>query len=206
MSDAETLEIMKSGRPAKGMPAFASLGSARLKTLVRHLRSLQGRGDAATLAGDPQRGQTLFFGKARCSECHMVNGIGGFLGSDLSAYGLAHSAAEIRSAIISPDTDLDPRRRAVVATVRNGQKYSGMARNEDNFSLQLQSPDGTFHLLAKSEIEHLEFLPRTLMPADYGSTLNANEIDDLVGYLARVAKSAPAVRAKGSKWHGEEDD
>jgi cytochrome c oxidase cbb3-type subunit 3 len=206
LSDTETLEIMRNGKPAKGMPAFGSLGNVKLKTLLNHLRSLQGQGNAKAVAGDSQRGKTLFFGRARCSECHMVSGTGGFLGSDLSSYGLAHSAAEIRSAVVSPDTDLDPRRRVVAVTVRNGQKYSGIARNEDNFSLQLQSPDGTFHLLAKSEIEHLESLPRTLMPADYGSTLTPNEIDDLVGYLLSVAKSGPIVKAKKSKWQEEDNE
>ena len=204
LSDAETLQIMKNGKPAKGMPAFGSLGNAKLKTLLNHLRRLQGNGNATVVAGDPQRGRTLFFGKGRCSECHMVNGTGGFLGSDLSSYGLTQSAEDIRSAIISPDADLDPRRRVVAVTVRNGQKYSGIARNEDNFSLQLQSFDGAFHLLAKSEIEHLESLPRTVMPSDYRSALTPNEIDDLIGYLVSVAKSGPAARAKKSK--GQEDE
>jgi putative heme-binding domain-containing protein len=204
LSDAETLEILKNGKPAKGMPAFGSLGNMKLEKLLSHFRTLQGKGNATAFRGDPQKGQTLFFGKARCSECHMVHGTGGFLGSDLSTYGRALSAAEVRSVIVSPDRDLDQRRRVLAVTGRNGQKYSGLARNEDNFSIQLQALDGTFYLLAKSEIEHVEFLPTALMPADYGSTLNPNEIDDLVGYLVRIAKSEPTTRARKSKWQEDE--
>src|SRR3989442_6159126 len=47
-----------------------------------------------------------------------------------------------------------------------------------NFSLQLQSLDGTFHLFSKADLDQLEFLPKSLMPSDYGSVLSSGEIDD----------------------------
>ena len=188
------------------MPAFGSLGTAKLKAVLSHLRTLQGKGNAALVAGDPQRGKTVFFGKARCSECHMMDGAGGFLGSDLTEYGLAHPPAEIRSAITNPGSDADPRKRVVSVATRDGKKYDGVIRNEDNFSLQLQSLDGTFHLLAKSEIEHLEFSPKTLMPADYGSTLDSKELDDLVSYLVSVARVSNRAKAMKSKWQDDDND
>jgi len=33
---------------------------------------LQGRREAGKLPGNPEAGKVLFFGKARCAECHMV--------------------------------------------------------------------------------------------------------------------------------------
>ena len=188
------------------MPAFGSLGGEKLKALLNHVRTLQGKHNVAVTAGDIQRGKAIFFGKARCSECHMVNGAGGFLGSDLSSYGQAHSTAEIRNAIANPDGEMDARRRAIAVTTHSGQQYVGITRNEDNFSLQLQSLDGTFHLLTKSDIKLMEILPKTLMPADYGSTLDTNELDDLVGYLVSVAKKEKRVEAKKRKWEDEDND
>jgi cytochrome c oxidase cbb3-type subunit III len=206
LSDAENLQFLKKGNPGAGMPAFGSLGSVKLKALLDHLRTLQGKDIVEAVAGHPRRGKTLFFGKARCSECHMVNGVGGFDGSDLSVYGLTRAAAEIRSTITNPGSDPDARRKVVVVTARDGQKFSGIVRNEDNFSLQLQSLDGAFHLLARSEVEHLEFQPGTLMPADYGSTLSPSELDDLVSYLVTVAKTEKTVGANKSKWQEKEKD
>jgi cytochrome c oxidase cbb3-type subunit 3 len=205
LSDADTLEILEKGVPA-GMPSFRSLGKAKLKAVLNYLRTLQGRGNTATLPGDPQRGQVLFFGKPRCSECHMIHGKGGFLGDDLSKYGLTVPPAEIRSAIAAPGEDSDPRQRTASVTTRNGQKYTGIVRNEDNFSLQLQSSDGAFHLLLKSDLEHLEFLPTPVMPPDYGSTLSAAELDDLVAYLVNVARTGRSANPAGSKPHEEDDD
>lgn len=62
---------------------------------------------------------------------------------------------------------------------------------EDNFSLQLQTPDGTFHFMATSDLEGLEYSSRTLMPSDYGSTLSPNELNDVVSYLMSVPCQHP---------------
>jgi putative heme-binding domain-containing protein len=78
----------------------------------------------------------------------------------------------------------------VTATLRNGSVVEGIVRNEDNFSLQLQSVDGAFHLLQKSDIAQVEPHAEPLMPTDYGSTLSPAQLDDLVGYLMSIARQA----------------
>jgi cytochrome c oxidase cbb3-type subunit III len=185
---SQLLEILQKGRPAAGMPAFAALGPEKLQGILRFLRSLQGIRAASALPGDPHRGKSLFFGKAGCSQCHMMNGAGGFLGADLSNYGASQSPAEIRNAILNINRDPDPRSRTVVVNLRNGSVLTGLARNEDNFSLQLQSLDGSFHLLNKSDILHQEAQPTTPMPSGYDSLLSPAEVDDLVKYLVHEAE------------------
>jgi len=206
LTDADTLRILQAGVPAAGMPPFGALGVPKLQAVMAYLRILQGGSKAASVPGDPQRGKSLFFGKAGCASCHMINGSGGFLGADLSSYGSNVSIEEIRSAITDPDKDLDPRSRTVLVTTREGRQFTGIARNEDNFSLQLQSLDGTFHLLAKADLQHLEYQPRSLMPSDYGSVLNASELDDLVSYLVRTAQASKLTQAHGKNSKPEEED
>jgi cytochrome c oxidase cbb3-type subunit 3 len=202
MPDEALLRIVRDGKPGTGMPAFRSLGIAQTQAVVLHLRSLQGRATAEPVPGDPERGRGLFFGKAECSKCHMAHGEGGFIGSDLSSYARSKSADDIRSAVTDPDKNLDPRKRPVTVTTMNGRTQTGMARNEDNFSLQLQSSDGTFHLFGKSDLRSVEYQTRSLMPSDYGSTLSHQEVDDLVSYLMNISRadtvrtgntSAPAI-------------
>jgi cytochrome c oxidase cbb3-type subunit 3 len=206
LSDADTLRILQAGIPAAGMPAFGALGVSKLQAVMAYLRILQGGSKAAFIAGDPQRGKSLFFGKAGCAKCHMINGSGGFLGADLSYYGSNASIEEIRSAITDPDKDLDPRSRTVLVTTREGRQFTGIARNEDNFSLQLQSLDGTFHLFAKSDLEHLEYQPKSLMPSNYGSLLSASELNDLVSYLIRTAQATKQMQASETKWKRQKED
>ncbi|MGB9433907.1 MAG: c-type cytochrome [Candidatus Acidiferrum sp.] len=189
LSDADLLEILRGGRPAAGMPPFDSLGNLKLKALLAYLRSLQGRGAVAALPGDPRNGKSLFFGKARCSQCHMVQGAGGFLGRDLSNYGTTLSAADIRSNILRSPNSSNKANKTAIITMRDSRKFTGVVRNEDNFSIQLQSLDGAFHFLTKSDVARVEFLPDPIMPSDYGTTLKPSELDDLVGYLVTAARA-----------------
>jgi cytochrome c oxidase cbb3-type subunit III len=178
------------------MPAFGSLGAARIQAVVRYLRTLQGQTGAADFSGDSKRGKALFFGQSGCSQCHMANGQGGFIGSDLSNYASTQSASDIRSEITDPSRNLDPRKRTVVVTTAGGQTLTGIARNEDNFSLQLQTADGTFHLFAKSKLKSVEYQPRSLMPDDYGSKLSHQELDDLVSYLVGISRNKNKTQAE----------
>lgn len=190
LSDAALLKIVRGGIPAVGMPAFGTLGSVKLEAVVQHLRRLQGR-NTASVPGDPGRGRALFSGKAACAQCHAVNGEGGFLGSDLSNYADTQSIENIRTAITDPNKNLDPRHQTVVVTSANGTTNAGIARNEDNFSLQLQTEDGAFHSFTKSDLRGIERRPRSLMPADYSTRLNTAEIDDIVSYLVKVSRTHP---------------
>jgi len=171
------------------MPAFHSLESSSIKAVVTYLRTLQGANTPVKLPGDPQRGEAIFFGKAGCSGCHMAAGKGGFIASDLSGYARTHNLEEIRSAILTPAPSGDRQARLVTVILRGGEKYVGRIRNEDNFSLQLQALDGTFHFMAKDNLADLQYNSQPLMPSDYSSTLRPNELDDVVSYLMRVAKA-----------------
>ena len=83
----------------------------------------------------------------------------------------------------------------MAVTTADGQTLTGVVRNEDNFSVQLQTPDGTLHLFARNQLQSIEYQTRSLMPDDYASRLNRKELDDLVSYLVSIArgKSKPKV-------------
>jgi cytochrome c oxidase cbb3-type subunit III len=201
LSDTQIAHIIENGIPGTGMPAFHSLESSDVKAVVTYLRTLQGTKTTLKLPGNADRGKTVFHGKAGCSGCHMIAGEGGFIASDLSAYANTHSVEQIKSAITSPTPGNDRPARLVTATTRSGDKYSGRIRNEDNFSVQLQSLDGTFYFVAKSDIAGLEYNSQTLMHADYSSTLSPDELKDVVSYLMRAANAGKAgTPTKVDEW------
>jgi cytochrome c oxidase cbb3-type subunit 3 len=205
-SDTELLRTLRNGISETGMPNFAALGNAKLQALVSYLRTLQGKSAHMPIPGDPKRGESLFFGTARCSECHVVNGKGGFIGSDLSGYAADSSPDEVRLAIVKPDRNAQNTRsqmRVMRVTLLNGKVVEGVVRNEDNFSIQLQSVDGDFHFIQKPEVADLKLSLKTLMPDNYGETLSAAELDDLVGYLMSVARSHADKAAKKQTQHEE---
>ena len=204
-SDGELAVILKDGRVAAGMPSFAAQGSARLSALVAYLRTLQGGKREAKLPGDAERGKVLFFGSAQCSTCHMIAGRGGFFGPELSVYAARIGAEEVRAAIVDPNKDLDPRRGLVTVTLADSTTLVGLIRNHDNFSLQLQTRDGAFHLLNKSDIRTTKYEGKSAMPADYGCKLSKNEIDDLISFLLRTSGSQNAQKPAKVLQDGEEE-
>jgi cytochrome c oxidase cbb3-type subunit III len=185
LSDRETLKVLREGVLQKGMPPFATLGAVKLSEVLNYLRSLQGKGRSAVVANTTE-GKEIFAGKGGCSQCHMVHGVGGFLGPDLSDYGASRSTDDIRSAIVNANKRPGDRKGLAKATTKDGQQISGLVKNEDNFSVQLQAMDGTFHLLEKSSLSELTFDSAPVMPSDYESRLTKSELDQLVGYLLSI--------------------
>jgi len=203
-SDDELFRIIKQGLPATGMPSFASLGDST-KNVVAYLRQLQGKSNLATVPGNAQKGRGLFYGKARCSDCHAVAGRGGFIAAELSGFGRNRSADEIRQAITMPSSTNRLGSRMIVK-MRDGHEYSGVVRNEDNFSIQLQGLDGGFQLFEKSQLASFSRQPGSLMPADYATTLNGDELNDLISFLMFSARDRTTKAASTTKPKDEEEE
>ncbi len=204
LTDTEITRIVHDGSPNMAMPALGrTLSDAQIAAVVEHLRALQGDQRASALPGDPK---SLYFGKAECSSCHMIAGLGGFLGPDLSDVASTRPAEEIREAIVHPQPD--PRAKTAVILTRDDRKYLGIIRNEDNFSVQLQTADGAFHLFDRAEIERVEYRKQSLMPANYGTRLSSSELNNIVSFLMATSRAREAGK-KGSgrkTWEDKDDE
>jgi cytochrome c oxidase cbb3-type subunit III len=197
LADAQVSAIISKGIPGTGMPAFRQLSEQQIRTLVSYLRILQGNLAERTLPGDPARGKGIFVGKGECSNCHTISGEGGFLGPDLSAYGSDMSAKAIRDEILKADRIAPFGYQSAAVTTRAGDHLQGVIRNEDNFSVQLLTTDGSFHFLQKSDLLSIEHPGQSLMPTNYRERLSPTELNDLVSYLMNAAPasgSAPNSR------------
>jgi cytochrome c oxidase cbb3-type subunit III len=195
LSAAEISRIVSTGVPGTGMPAFQRLGKPAIASVVTYLRDLQGKNRSAPLPGDPQRGEALFFGSAQCSNCHMASGRGGFIAPDLTTYGQTHTADATKSSITNP-AERDSTKAMVTAIAVNGDRYQGIVRNEDNFSLQLQSTDGAFHFLSKADLQSIDRSQGSMMPSDYASRLTVAQLNDLVSYLLSLEKTSLPIATR----------
>ena len=180
------------------MPAFSELNQQQVHNIIGYLRSLQGSAGARDLPGDAARGKTIFFGSAGCSNCHTLAGNGGFLGPDLSSYGTNSSATVIREAITRRDRVEPAGYRSAVLTTLQGERLEGVIRNEDNFSIQFLTKDGTFHFFQRADLQKVETPGHSLMPSDYGDRLSATGLNDLVSYVIKSASSASATATENS--------
>jgi cytochrome c oxidase cbb3-type subunit 3 len=202
-TNAELFQIIHDGIAGKGMPAFGSLGDSKIRTVLEHLRSLQGKSATTAARGDPAQGKQLFLGKGKCGDCHAVSGHGRFLATDLTDFANDHDADEIRDAILNPQAQLQTSQTSVLVTTNTNQRLTGVIRNENNSSLQIQDADGRFYLLMKATLRSVERSPAPSMPTNYRQELSAAEVEDLVSYLLRqtaipkIARSLVAKRKEG---------
>lgn len=192
--------IVKNGISGTGMPAFNWLGQEKISSIVAYLRTLGGKSNSITLPGNAEQGEKVFFGKAQCSACHMAQGKGGFLASDLSSSNT--SPDRLRQVILDPANSLPTPKKAVTITTTGGQKSTGALRAQDNFSISIQTLDGAFHYFPNSDITSVEIGVHSLMPSDYRSRLSDSEINDLISYLIRIG----AQSAKPDAPSSDDDD
>ena len=78
----------------------------------------------------------------------------------------------------------------------NGDRYQGIVRNEDNFSLQLQSADGAFRFLSKADLQSIDRSQGSMMPSDYASRLSEAQLNDLVSYLLSLEKTSLPIATR----------
>jgi len=193
-SDSDLFRTVRDGTKG-GMPTFAQIGDENIRAVLQFLKvirdsTLSTSASTETAAtGDADAGRALYFGKAQCSQCHLMQGKGGFIARGLTAYGRNRSPAAILKAITSPDTPLEPSSQVVTVTTSTGRKLTGVLRNEDNFTLDLQSEDGRYHLLARSDVADVQYTEHSLMPRDYATRLSQKELNDIVSFLIAVSKN-----------------
>jgi cytochrome c oxidase cbb3-type subunit III len=183
LSDTQLSSIISNGVPGTGMPGFHNLSARQVRAVVDYLRSLQGKAEGRTLPGDPKRGKEIFFGKSDCSSCHTISGQGGFLGPDLTEHGATSSVDAIREEIVRAPRVPPIGYRTAVLTTASGELLEGLVRNEDNFSVQLQTKEGTFHFFKKTDLRSFDRQKDSLMPTDYRDRLSNRELNDLASYL-----------------------
>jgi len=204
LSETQLSNIIANGIPGTGMPAFRTLPPKQIGEVARYLRSLQGKGQVQTVSGDAQRGKEIFFGKGECSSCHTISGQGGFLAPDLSTYASSSSAQAIHDEIVLVQRNPAPGYRAGVLTTNDGEQFEGLIRNEDNFSVQLQTKDGSFHFFQRSALRKFERLETSLMPTNYGERLTPQEIDALVSFVINACPDAIKSRPSHRKEYEDE--
>lgn len=203
-SDADLARTISAGVPGTAMPPNR-LTADEIWQVVAYLRTLQQ--PVAATSGDQKHGEALFFGTARCSSCHIVNGRGGRLGPELSTVGSARSRAYIIESIREPNRqltknlvfgDVSLKYDTVTAVTADGRTIVGVPMNEDTFTVQLMDISERVHSLDKKSLKSIRHEDRSLMPSYDTSRLNNADLDDLVAYLQSLRSTSSAPKKGGS--------
>ena len=182
VNNQELVAVIREGIEGTGMLRAWQLDDPELLQVAAYVRSLA-RVTESAAPGDPVRGRALYEAR-RCSTCHIVDGLGSSLGPELTEVGARRGPKYLRRKLLNPGEEVADGFVLIRAVMPDGSEIRGLRVNEDTFTIQIKDTDNRFHSIRKAGLTKLEKeFGRTLMP-NFGATLSAAELDDLVAYLA----------------------
>jgi putative heme-binding domain-containing protein len=139
-------------------------------------------------SGDAARGKELFAGVGSCAKCHKVRGEGKEVGPDLSEIGSKLSKEAMYVSILDPNAGVSFNYETWLARTLDGTTLSGILVSQTDDAVELKTAEAIVHKLKRDDIEALKKLPTSLMPADLQKQLKAQDLVDIVEYLATLKR------------------
>lgn len=193
----------------KGAPALRLLGAGDLDRLLsyypaavieaarpvrdellardRRPRERVARVAAALPPGDAGHGREVFFSaKAACSHCHRAEGKGGTVGPNLSRIGVIRGRPELLESIVWPSAYIGPEFRAWVVATADGGVATGLLVQEADDAVYLRAGPAAPRRIPRDQVEDVALSPTSLMPEGFDQVLGAQELSDLVEFLAQL--------------------
>jgi len=198
-SDAEMFGVISSGIPGTAMPANGTNGQGvgmtdeEIWQLIAYIRSVEVKAPAQPV-GNAVHGKQLFYGDANCSGCHMVEGKGGRLGPELTAVGGSRTVESIVDSVRNPSRRLAwglteatkefaQEYETVAVVTADGREITGVALNEDQFTVQMMDQSEEIHLFEKDKLRSFSKSRVSMMPPYKTSLLSDRDLQDIVAYL-----------------------
>lgn len=182
LPDKILFQTIRFGLPGTSMPEFP-LPDERVWQIASFVRSLTAPAVSARVPGDAARGKAFFWGEGKCSSCHMIMGRGGHPGPDLTNIGVERTLHQLRESVLKPSARIEDGYQTATAVLRGGRTLRGVAKNYNNYSVQIVDAEGRLHLLQRGDLEKFEVSDSSLMPAVNG----AGAAVDVIAYLAQQA-------------------
>jgi putative heme-binding domain-containing protein len=174
-----------SSRPA---PAAAA---ARKFVRMWTMDDFKGAFDAPLRGRNFERGKRLFEATG-CAQCHNLRGEGAHVGADLTRAADEYRGAELLRQILEPSARIKDEYRVVRILLKDGRRVTGMVVRREAETLHvaenLQEPAKTV-AVRKADIERMVPSDLSPMPSGLLSTLERDEVLDLVAFIA--AKGNP---------------
>ena len=147
------------------------------------------RSDEATV----MRGMQAFM-KARCHQCHLVNGHGTNLGPDLTKISERFKGKKLLDQILTPSIEINKQFQTYQFLLRDGKILSGVVSKEDDSGYDVISNLLAPQLVtrvAKEDVDEQFVSKISPMPVGMVNILTRPEIVDLVSYLEQGGYKVP---------------
>ncbi len=141
---------------------------------------LEQYGAAVTMAGDIQRGATLF--EARCGKCHKVGQKGHAVGPNLVS--LTNKTPQaLLTAILDPSQAVEPRYLNYTVVTVSGLTYSGLLTSETGNSITLLGPESKQQVILRNDVEDMQSSVKSMMPDGLEKELTIQNCADIMAFI-----------------------
>ena len=153
---------------------------------VKRLGDVIDRASVLALSGDAVRGRAVFTTNtaAACKTCHKVGDVGETVGPDLTKVGTKYNKAGLLEQILEPSKTIDPAFTAFLCETKDGRVVSGLAVEKSATAIVLKDAQGKTVRLMNAEVERMVPQSRSLMPELLLRDMTAQQVADLLEFLA----------------------
>ncbi|HKB03641.1 MAG TPA: PVC-type heme-binding CxxCH protein, partial [Gemmataceae bacterium] len=156
----------------------------------------------AQRTGDAKRGAEVFQaslkGEAQCMRCHMVRGVGGNIGPDLSMIGKKASKENLYDSLLLPSKAIADQFLQWKVDTTDGKTVTGLLVAESEAGLTLRDANGKDHTFAVKDLEGPKQKSLvSIMPDNLVAALTEDELTDLVEYLLTLKTASLTPES----WH-----
>lgn len=135
--------------------------------------------------GDPAAGKEHF--SKRCANCHQLFGEGKKVGPPLDGYERGNLTFWLTS-IVGPSLEIREGFQSYLVLTHDGRVINGMIAAQDPKTVTLRNAENQLSVISRDDIDQLQALNTSLMPADVLKEMKDNELRDLFAYLTLGAK------------------
>ncbi|TWT48137.1 Cytochrome c [Rubripirellula amarantea] len=131
-------------------------------------------------SADASKGRAVF--QKTCAACHLLYGVGGDVGPDLTGSNRANLDYILLNSI-APSFDVPDAYRMIQILTFDGRIISGVLAEENAIRLVLKTPENSRVIVAKDDIDTRRVAPKSMMPEGQLEQMEPQEVIDLIKYL-----------------------
>ena len=150
-------EVIRRGRPDKGMPPIAAMTDEQLADIAAflHARAAEAIGSSRVpksypveklLTGNADAGKGFFNGAGGCKNCHSPTG-------DLAAIATKYSPIELEAHMLYPGGRQATAQATAVVTLPSGEQIKGPLVHVDDFMISLRDATGWYRSFSRDRVK-----------------------------------------------------
>ncbi len=145
--------------------------------------------------GNPSKGITFFTRTAdnACANCHRVQGIGQWVGPDLSTIGTKYGKEELLRSILYPSAAIGYNFKSNVLALSDGRVLTGLIVEEAPDRIVLKTADGKRHTINPKDVEDRKITEVSLMPEGLAEAMSDTDLVDLLAFLTTLKEPVSVV-------------